>query len=410
MPATIEPLRPEDTAEFLRAMSMTFLQQPALDGLAARAARVAKVNDPERTRVARDGGRIVATHRTMPMDLTLPGGATVACDSVSAVTVAPTHRRQGILTAMMTEGLRGAADRGEPVSALYASEWPIYGRYGFGAATQQAGWEVSKLRVAPQPPPTGVELIDPADLVEASRPAYERARLARAGGLSRPDYRWPLDFGQVRDGDNPPDWRGYAAVHRDAAGEIDGYLLWHSQDKWENWRSDSVLHVDELITATPEAYRELWRFALSVDLIVTVRAEDRPVDEVIALVPGIGRGATMVEHSDGLWLRILDVAAVLTARSYGSAGRLVVEVSDPRGFAGGTYALEAGPDGATCKPSGESAELTLPVSVLSSVVLGGYRLRTLADAGLVDEHAAGAVERANRLLGTDVAPWCQLHF
>src|SRR5918993_1151564 len=91
---------------------------PAADGEAARAARIRDINLPDRTRAAYDGGRIVGTHRTMPMELTLPGGGTVAADGVAAVTVSPTHRRQGLLTRMMTEGLRGAADRGEPVSAL----------------------------------------------------------------------------------------------------------------------------------------------------------------------------------------------------------------------------------------------------------------------------------------------------
>src|SRR5215207_9256414 len=367
--------------------------------------------DPARTRAAYDGGRIVGTHRTMPLELTLPGGATVAADGVTAVTVSPTHRRQGLLTRMMTEGLRGAADRGEPVSALYASEWPIYGRFGFGPAVQGATWEVRKDRAAAQPAPTGIELVSPAELAELARPVWDRARGQRPGGMSRPDYRWALDFGLAAEEEGAlPPWKGYAAVHRDAGGAVDGYLRWRPEDKWDNWRSDAVLHVDELISTTDEAYRQLWRFALAVDLIVTVRAEDRRVDEPLPHLPGIGRAATQVEHHDGLWVRVLDVPAVLGWRTYGVAGRVVLEVVDPSGFVGGTYALEAGPDGAACKPTKESAELTLPVTALGSAFLGGHRLRMLAEAGLLDEHRAGALELADRLLATDLTPYCALHF
>jgi predicted acetyltransferase len=412
VPPTIEKFRTEDAAEFLTAMGMTFLLDPLPDGGAARAAHWLQLAqpDPERTRAAYDAGRIVGTHRTMSTELTLPGGATVGSDSVAAVTVAPTHRRQGLLTRMMTEGLRGAAARGEPVSALYASEWPIYGRFGFGPATQAATWEVSRLRAAPQPAPTGMELVTNAEAVELGRPVYDAARRRRAGGMSRPAYRWTTDFGLDRGEGAPPGFTGYAAVHRDAAGTVDGYLLWHPEDKWSNWRSDSVLHVDELVAANDEAYRQLWRFTFAVDLIVTVRAADRRVDEPLPHLPGIGRAAVQAERSDALWVRVLDVPVVLGARSYGTSGRVVLEVTDPAGFAGGTYALEAGPDGAACKPTGESAELTLPVGALGSAALGGYRLRALAEAGLLDEHRPGAVEAADRLLGTDLVPFCTLHF
>lgn len=412
MPPTIERFRPEDAAEFVTAMNRAFLQDPPPDGGAARAAHWLRLAqpDPERTRAAYDGGRIVATFRTMPLELTLPGGATVGADGVAAVTVSPTHRRQGLLTRMMAESLRGAADRGEPVSALHASEWPIYGRFGFGPATEAATWEVRRHRAAPQPAPTGMELVTVAEAVELARPVYDRARLRRAGGMSRPAYRWIMDFGLDRGEGGPPGFNGYAAVHRDAAGAVDGYLLWHPEDKWSNWRSDAVLHVDELVAANEEAYRQLWRFTFAVDLIVTVRAADRRVDEPVAHLPGIGRAATQTERHDDLWLRVIDVPAVLGARAYGVSGRVVFEVADPTGLAAGTYALEAGPGGATCKQTGESAELTLPVGVLGSAVLGGFRLRALAEAGLIDEHRAGAVEAADRLLGTDLVPFCTLHF
>ena len=58
--------------------------------------------------------------------------------ALTNVTVAPTHRRRGLLRRMITNDLRSAADRGEPVGIPIASEYPIYGRFGYGAAAEGA--------------------------------------------------------------------------------------------------------------------------------------------------------------------------------------------------------------------------------------------------------------------------------
>ena len=102
--------------------------------------------------------------------------------------------------------------------------------------------------------------------------------------------------------------------------------------------------------------------------------------------------------------------AALTGRGYTSTGRVVLEVVDPGGYAAGRFALEAGPDGAICRPTTSSADLTLPATALGAAYLGGTRLRTLAVAGLVDEHRAGAVDAADRLFAGDQVPFCPLHF
>jgi predicted acetyltransferase len=168
--------------------------------------------------------------------------------------------------------------------------------------------------------------------------------------------------------------------------------------------------VDELVAATDSAYADLWRFALSVDLITRVTADARPVDEPLPWLLPDGRFVRQTDRYDKLWLRLLDVPAALTARDYPTAGRIVLEVLDKGGYGAGRFALDASPDGATCTPTTESADLTLPVTALGSAYLGGHRLAALAAADLVDEHTPGAVRTANRLFATDRAPWCTLHF
>ena len=52
------------------------------------------------------------------------------------VTVSATHRRRGLLNRMMAPDLDVAKEQGEAASILIAAEYPIYGRFGYGPATQ----------------------------------------------------------------------------------------------------------------------------------------------------------------------------------------------------------------------------------------------------------------------------------
>ena len=96
----------------------------------------------DRTYAAFDGGAIVATLRSFPTELTVPGGRAIAAGALTAVTCHATHRRQGLLTRMITADLASSVERGEPAHVLIASEYPIYGRFGYGPATQSIAWEL----------------------------------------------------------------------------------------------------------------------------------------------------------------------------------------------------------------------------------------------------------------------------
>ena len=397
----------DDAADLMRTVNTSYLGPETEDAGRARFWLEHVRPDLDRTWGAFDRGRAVGSLRSLPFELTVPGGRTVPADGISMVSVAATHRRRGLLTGMMGAAQAAAADRGDPVSILIASEWRIYGRYGFGPATEAAEWTVDKLRAQAPPPAGELEYVPAAELRALAQPAYDRMRRLRAGGLDRPEARWDRDFGLVHAEGADPDWDGRAVVHRDPAGEVDGYLRYHS-----DWGSvlDNTLTIDELVAATDGAYADLWRFALSVDLVTRVVARARPVDEPLPWLLADGRFARQTDRYDKLWLRVLDVPAALTARDYLAPGRVVLEVVDKAGHAAGRFALDAGPDGAACAPTTASTDLTLPVTALGCAYLGGHRLGALAAAGLVDEHTPGALRTADRLLGTDRAPWSTLHF
>src|SRR5664280_536757 len=131
--------------------------------------------------------------------------------------------------------------------------------------------------------------------------------------------------------------------------------------RWEDNSPAGTLVVDELLATTPAAYARLWRYCCEVDLVTEVRAPARPGTEALPWLLTDGRVARLTRRSDGLWVRVLDVARSLTARRYDREGSITVEVVDPLGIAAGSWFLDASPAGADCHPTRATADLVLTV-------------------------------------------------
>ena len=168
--------------------------------------------------------------------------------------------------------------------------------------------------------------------------------------------------------------------------------------------------MSELCAADPRAEARLWRFLAELDLIATLKAADRPVDELLPWLLVDGRAAKETARNDFVWVRPLDVPALLAARTYTATARVVIEVVDDQGLAGGTFVLDASPVGASCTATSESADLTMPVRTLGAVSLGGPRVAMLHAAGWLDEHTPGSVAAADALFAGSVEPWCNTWF
>jgi predicted acetyltransferase len=366
--------------------------------------------DLDRTWGAFDGTAVVGTLRSFPTPLTVPGPREIPSAALTNVTVAPTHRRRGILTTMITKDLRASAERGERVGILIASEYPIYGQFGYGAAVEGATYTVDTVTARFRQADVGqVELVDLADLRRLAPPIYERVRAGQPGAIGRNDRWWDRSTQQIEvPGATPVP--GYQAVYRSPAGDAEGYVRYTASSEWDAMRPKGTLSVAELTAATPEAYLRLWRFCCEVDLITRVQAGDRPAHEPLVWSLVDGRSLRQTGRFDFVWVRVLDVAAALAARTYSSAGRLVIEVTDPLGIAGGRFALDGGPDGATCTATDASAHLTVPVDSLGALYLGGMPAHDLAYAGRIDEHAPDAVARADAMFHSPITPWCSTWF
>ena len=371
-------------------------------------ARRRRWNDLDRCWAAFDQGRPVGTLRGIEFELTVPGGVFVRHDGISGVTVAATHRRRGLLSRMMAAELGAAKQRGEVLAGLYAAEYPIYGRYGFGPAMETAKWHLDAraARWSRELPGT-VEIVDTATAHELAPKVYDRVRALNPGATNRPVALWERRLDLVpREGATPAKAE-LSALCRDADGEPVGYVRYKfGEERWKHGRPDTTVTALDLFAVNVEYEARLWKFLADHDWVSEVYCgEERRADELWRELLVDRRAAWAADPEEGEWIRVLDAPAALAARRYEVPGRLVLRVVDKDGYADGTFALEGGPDGATCVPTGESPDVTLPASVLGAVYLGGPSAARYALLGLLDEERPGAVARFAAMFHTAIAPW-----
>ena len=347
----------------------------------------------------------VATVGAWPAALTVPGGE-IDSWAISAVTVAPTHRRRGIARAMLESELRVAVAAGIPVAALTVTEATIYRRYGFGPATWSTDVEVDARRVGWDggEAPGRVQLITREGAMAVAGTLLEEARRATPGDVQVVGHRFGRIFGAPSDPDEQRKRR--FARYDDADGTTRGLLVYRPTQQEGDFTNFSV-DVLHLVTTSDDAYRALWRFVLSLDLVGTVRAYLRPVDEPLRWLVADPRRIRTTEVREHLWLRVLDPVAALGARTYAGAGRLTLRVADPLGHADGVFTIDADASGAATVTAGGQEDgplLEVPVDVLGSLWLGGASAVTLLAAGRLRERAPGDAALADRLLRPPVAP------
>ncbi len=357
-----------------------------------------------------DGRQVVGTAGIFSYQMAVPGGS-LPCGGVTRVGVASTHRRRGLLRAMMRRQLDDMHQRGEPLAALYASEAPIYGRFGYGLATYMAEIEVRRSQAAfAQPLSAGgrVVMLDVPAAVEAFTQVWSQVQPTQPGMLTL-DARWwrlhLVDLEIYRQGFSPQ----YRVVY-EFEGKPAGFALYRIKMDWDASGPIGELSVDMLIAASADAYAALWRYVIEVDLIARVTAEGRPIDEPLRFLLADSR-QPKTRVDDGIWLRLVDVQRALAGRRYAVDGRLVLRVRDPFcPWNEGHYELNGGPTNAACERCTDDADLELSAADLAGVYLAGNRFGTLREAGRIQELRRGAVTRADAMFATDRTPWCPSHF
>lgn len=414
LPRIIE-LGPDDSDALFDVDRWAF-PNPDFDGQKDDIAEILSDFEWDRTRGAYlpdlDGKQqLVGINSTYSVDLPVPGGS-VAAAGLTWVGVHPAYRRRGVLTAMITDHLRAVHDRGEPVSALHASEATIYGRFGYGSAAKLLHGELP--RGAKLHPVAGADEVRiRLERVAVDRHAdlvgdcYEAARSGRPGMVSRnrPAHRrravWDPSWARAG-----ADALGIFIAEADDGGPVRGYALFRRTAAWEGTRPAGVVRVRELVARDPAAARALWGRLLDLDLTSKVQLDHRPTDDPL-LHFLIDSRAGRIDYADNLWVRLVNVPAALSARRYVADLDVVLEVRDELcPWNAGRWRLTGGPDRAECTPSTDPPGFVLDVRDLGAAYLGSVSLTGLAAAGLVTVTDRAAFDSAARAFGWPVAAHC----
>lgn len=366
----------------------------------------------DRTLAAFDGDVMAGVTGIHSFTMTVPGAA-LPTAGVTAVSVLPSHRRRGVLSALMRRQLSDIRERGEAVAALYASESAIYGRFGYGRAASSLTVRIHKSGSAfvgnvPQDPTLRLRVAKPADVRDELERVFAAVMPDRPGRYSRNGSFWD---GVLADEEFDQQGRGaLRSILAEDAGGVRGYALFRIKSSWDDEGiPNGELSLLELEATDRAANALLWRSVLDRDLVSKFTAT-RPVDDPIIALLADSR-QLRAGWTDDLWIRLVDVASALGARAYSAAVDVVIEVEDDVcPWNARRWRLSADASGAECKPTEEEPDVTLPVTALGSAYLGDGHLTSMLDAGLLREHRAGTVRTLATAMSWSPKPWAGLVF
>jgi predicted acetyltransferase len=363
----------------------------------------ARVLPHERVHAGFDGKEIVGGTGAFPFDLFVPGGQVKAA-GVTVTGVLPTHRRRGYLRGLQRSLIDDARSRGEPVAVLWATEDTIYGQFGYGMASMSAEIDVPHDRTAPFAPAASIGQTRLVPLDEAEplvARVYERVARVTPGMFVRTPEWWQDRV--LKDMEWKRRGGGFLqCVVLEIGEKPAAYALYRMNAFFERGVQSGSIFVVEAMGDTAEATHAIWRYLLGIDWLARVKAHLLPLDHPLLLSLADPRRLNFLVR-EGLWIRLIEVGAALSARGYATDDAIVVEVTDEfcpwnagrwRIARGGTEKTNAEPD------------LSCDVASLGCVYLGGFTFAQLARSLRMKEMRAGAIARADAMFRTDRAPWC----
>ncbi|MFS8099499.1 GNAT family N-acetyltransferase [Lentzea alba] len=380
---SIRTIEHSDLRDFQNVLAWAFLDDPRGED-----SKWLKVLELERAHAVFDGDEMVGTAGILSREITVPGGRQAPVGAVTVVTVKPGHRRRGVASLLMKTQLHGMHENGEPIAILWASEGSIYRRYGYGEYATSLAMLKMPTRMAFHPgvhvSDTRIRQVTREEAMPFMHETYERVRRTRVGWLDRIDGTWDVQLAD-RDID-----RGGLSSYRYAL-HPEGYVVFRVKHDGDSSGPKSELHVRELVCETEQAYVDLYRFLLDMDLAGSISfytAWDDPILHMVDNPRKVRR-----EDADALWLRIVDLDRALPLRQYSSDVDSVLDVEDtfcPWNSGRWRFTVKNGE--ATVARTEDPADVTLDAAALGSAFLGGARLSVLRRAHRVVEHTPGHVD------------------
>jgi len=345
---------------------------------------------------ALDGSPMVGAAGNFGLEVTLPGPTVVPMAGVTWVSVATTHRRQGIAARMMAWLDNDARAHGEPLIGLTASEGGIYERFGYGAATVVRAVTIDSRRVELlerfRADTSSIRFVDHTEHYPEICAIFDRYRRQAVGQVSMPEF-----LAQENLRPHGPSSRMVCALHPE------GFAVWQVNPDWNDGDPRHGLRLWMLCGLTDEAQRALWTLILSTDLAGEISsrlavAPDGPLPYFLTNP----RALKTTHIGDHLWLKVLDAKAAFSARSYRTDDALVVELPDGD-------KLRITVDGVSSTRR-RRADLIVSESAVGPLLLGGISASVLAAGGRLEAASPAMLRRADAFFGSSPTPHCSVGF
>lgn len=362
---------------------------------------------PDWTTCAWVDGKMATTMGTFPFTVRL-NGAPVHMGGVTAVGTLPQFRRKGLLRQVMGLGFNQMRERGQSIAILWASMGAIYQRFGYGAASSDVNYSFDPRFAGfafPQEPTGRVELMEKEGAYPVIKQLYIQFATPRNLHIHRSSILW--DVGTLR----PPkkDQPIYIGVYRNGDGEARGHIVYHTQNTGSHEPGPGQsLTVKDFVWLDVDAFRGLWEYIRGHDLVgqVNIRGafgEDDPARDLLMEPRMLNRRV-----NDGIWMRVVDVEKAVPQRPYGGRGALTfaIEGDTMCPWNEGTWEMESAGASTEIRRSERTAQLSMPINSLASLMAGHRSATHLARNGLITAQDERALAVADELFHTVYPPNC----
>jgi predicted acetyltransferase len=349
-----------------------------------------------------EDGEMTAFIRTLPFAMRINGRG-LSFGAVGPVVSLPQHRRKGHVGALLRRALEVMRERGQVLSGLHTPHPTLYRRYGWEVASIRRifSFAPKDIELLAQPAERGrIRMATPDDWAQLDR-VYRRHAAKRNGPIHRGEVWWRQAIFAVNQ-PVPAD----AALWQDAAGEPQGYLVFHqgTQPSWDT----PPFWVRELVALTPDAYLNLLLYLLRHDLAREITLNAPPDDPFFSVVAD-GTKVRVVDEYDVL-LRICDVQAALEQRPPAGAGRavaLTLELTDRAApWNEGRWRVEAAGGAVRVEKTDAEPDLSLSTTTLAPLFNGYLSPHAAALAGLARPKDEQALDDAAALFAALYPPFC----
>ena len=282
---------------------------------------------------------------------------------------------------------------------LTAPESSIYGALWLRAGDVEHPWwqlRAEGTTFGPSPPRANgtVRLVD-RETAAARCLASTTAPCERVGEVTRSEKYWERVYKERRQPASPESdgTPFFTVVHYDRREHPTRFARYSVKGEWPHGQAANLLRGERAVRHLGGGRSRAWEYLLGVDLVATLRADGRPVDEPLRWRLADPRRVIVTQLTDHLWVRAVDVCRRDVGAHLCDRRRASCSGWSTRSARSTTARrVEGSPGGATVRTHrARRRPPALGRRTSARSTSAASALRTLARAGRVEERTGGAI-------------------